>query len=249
MDEKTTKDEFYYEGTGTGVLLIHGLSGSPSDMVGLGDFLHEKGYGVLGIRLPGHGTDPHDMKGVTYQDWQNHVAESLHKLKAKYEKVIIVGYSLGSLLGIIAAADEKADKLVVVSPPLMEHNWKEKILPIAKYVIPWYQIKGGTDPNSIKGPYKIQSYDKIPTSSLVDFFKMINLAEEKAGEITIPTLLLQGDKDGIIPKDSSDKLRKLLKHTQAIMKSFSNSGHALLLDMQRDEVWNDIFNFMVSGNV
>ena len=41
-----------------GVLLLHGLTDSPYSLRALGEALHAKGYQVLGLRLPGHGTAP-----------------------------------------------------------------------------------------------------------------------------------------------------------------------------------------------
>ena len=44
-------EPFYFPGNSTGCLLIHGFTGAPMEMRPLGDFLAEKGYSVLGIRL------------------------------------------------------------------------------------------------------------------------------------------------------------------------------------------------------
>ena len=38
------------------VLLIHGYTGTPSEMLPLGNYLNQLGYTVLCRRLPGHGT-------------------------------------------------------------------------------------------------------------------------------------------------------------------------------------------------
>ena len=49
-----TAEPFYFPGNSTGCLLIHGFTGTPKEMRPLGDFLADKGYSVLGIRLSGH---------------------------------------------------------------------------------------------------------------------------------------------------------------------------------------------------
>ena len=41
-----------------GVLLLHGMSDSPYSLRALGEELHQQGYWVVGLRLPGHGTLP-----------------------------------------------------------------------------------------------------------------------------------------------------------------------------------------------
>ncbi|HYP19346.1 MAG TPA: carboxylesterase, partial [Chloroflexia bacterium] len=52
-----------------GCLLVHGFSGSPPEMRGLGTFLAEQGARVEGVRLAGHGTEPEELKGLTWGDW------------------------------------------------------------------------------------------------------------------------------------------------------------------------------------
>jgi hypothetical protein len=48
------------DGPGGGVLLLHGMTDSPYSLRALGDALNRRGYWVLGLRLPGHGTVPQD---------------------------------------------------------------------------------------------------------------------------------------------------------------------------------------------
>lgn len=58
-------EPFAFAGGPIGVLLVHGFTGAPQEMRGLGRFLAENGMTVLGIRLPGHGTRPEDLERVT----------------------------------------------------------------------------------------------------------------------------------------------------------------------------------------
>ncbi|HKK02145.1 MAG TPA: hypothetical protein VJ955_08260, partial [Desulfuromonadales bacterium] len=53
----------------TGVLLVHGFSASPREMYGVGERLAEAGYVALGVRLPGHGTSPADLRTRRFEEW------------------------------------------------------------------------------------------------------------------------------------------------------------------------------------
>ena len=46
---------FCFEGSSTGVLLLHGLTATPVEVRLIGQYLHERGYTVSGPLLPGHG--------------------------------------------------------------------------------------------------------------------------------------------------------------------------------------------------
>ena len=50
---------YFWPGTsGTGVLLIHGFTGTPAELRELGEILHKRGHTVQGLLLSGHGTMP-----------------------------------------------------------------------------------------------------------------------------------------------------------------------------------------------
>ncbi|MBI1854527.1 MAG: carboxylesterase, partial [Chloroflexi bacterium] len=56
-----TAEPFFLPGSKTGCLLIHGFTGAPKEMRWMGEYLADKGYSVLGVRLAGHATRPEDM--------------------------------------------------------------------------------------------------------------------------------------------------------------------------------------------
>ena len=63
-------EPFFFPGSKTGILLIHGFTGTPKEMRWMGEYLHQKQHlTVLGIRLSGHATQPEDMLRSSYTDW------------------------------------------------------------------------------------------------------------------------------------------------------------------------------------
>lgn len=57
------QNPFFLKGlkTAPAILLIHGYTGSPRDMIWLGHQLNEAGYNIYIPRLPGHGTNKNDF--------------------------------------------------------------------------------------------------------------------------------------------------------------------------------------------
>src|SRR5437868_14176159 len=78
----------------TACLLIHGFSGSPPEMRGLGEYLAGQGIRVEGVRLAGHGTEPEDLKHLNWRDWLQSASEGLERLSQGRDKehVVIVGF-------------------------------------------------------------------------------------------------------------------------------------------------------------
>ncbi len=106
------------------VLLLHGMSDSPYSLRALGETLHAKGYRVLGLRLPGHGTAPSGLLEVRWQDMATAVHLAMQHL-AGTPPVHIIGYSTGAPLALNYALDTEQDaslqkpaSLVLLSPAI-----------------------------------------------------------------------------------------------------------------------------------
>ena len=113
-----------------GVLLLHGMSDSPYSLRMLGETLKQRGYQVVGLRLPGHGTAPSGLRYVTWQDMASAVKLAMgHLVKSLGSKPIhMVGYSTGAPLALdftLNAIEEDQlpvpSSLVLISPAIRVH--------------------------------------------------------------------------------------------------------------------------------
>ena len=91
-------EEFDLGSGRTGALLVHGFTGSPQSMRGLGEFLADKGLRVSGLRLPGHGTTWQDLGTRRSEEWSETVRMGFEKLAAECDEVFLVGLSFGVAL-------------------------------------------------------------------------------------------------------------------------------------------------------
>ncbi len=109
-----------------GALLLHGLTDSPYSMRAIAKALFERGYYVLVLRLPGHGTVPASLEHATWQDW---LAATRLGARAVREKIgpdlpfVMVGYSNGAALTVkhqLDALDDptlpSASRILLMSP-------------------------------------------------------------------------------------------------------------------------------------
>jgi alpha-beta hydrolase superfamily lysophospholipase len=111
-----------------GALLIHGLSDSPYSMRALAERMRDRGYWVIGLRLPGHGTAP---SGLAHATWEDFAASTRLALRHLHEKtgdgrpLYVFGYSTGAALAVECALARlsgedlpKIDGLVLLSPAI-----------------------------------------------------------------------------------------------------------------------------------
>jgi alpha-beta hydrolase superfamily lysophospholipase len=113
-----------------GALLLHGLTDSPYSLRRIGEILHAKGFYVLGLRLPAHGTIPGALTEVHAKDW---VAASRIGARHVRDRIgigpnrpfVIAGYSNGGGLAVKYALDAlsdpslpRPDRLLLFSPEI-----------------------------------------------------------------------------------------------------------------------------------
>ena len=114
-----------------GVLLLHGMSDSPYAMRAFGKALHQRGYWVVGMRMPGHGTAPSGLRYISRHDMAAAVRIGMSHLdkKVKGKPVHMIGYSTGAPLSLEFALDALEGKstpvpgsLILVSPAIGIHS-------------------------------------------------------------------------------------------------------------------------------
>src|SRR5436305_3768120 len=97
-------EAFYAEGNRTGVLVIHGYSGSPHSVRPLAESLAQAEYTVALPRLSGHGTTPDDMAMTTASDWISDIHTALDWLRRRCDTLFVTGLSMGGTLSLYLAA-------------------------------------------------------------------------------------------------------------------------------------------------
>lgn len=105
--------ELFYrkEGSGSPVVIIHGLYGSSDNWINIGKRLADR-HTVYMIDQRNHGRSPF-ANSHTYNDLRNDLIEFFEQ--HKIEKAIILGHSMGGKVAMWFAADypEKVEKLVI----------------------------------------------------------------------------------------------------------------------------------------
>lgn len=97
--------DFFFEGGRSGVLLIHGLTGTPMEMRLLGKGLNRAGFTVHGMQLAGHCGNVEDLLATGWRDWYASVEKAADDMLKKVDHLFVGGLSMGALLALKLAAD------------------------------------------------------------------------------------------------------------------------------------------------
>jgi carboxylesterase len=115
-----------------GVLLVHGLGGTPVEMKTFGRRLVDAGATVLCCQLAGHCGTEEELKATSWQDWYASVAQALTRLEEHCDTVVVGGLSMGALLAARLAREEpdRVHGLIMLAPTFRYDGWS----------IPWYSF-------------------------------------------------------------------------------------------------------------
>lgn len=98
-------------------LLIHGYRGYPGELVRPAVDLYDAGFDVFVPRLPGHGTCGNDFIRSCDDDWIGVIRNGINDLKNRYDRVNLLGHSMGTAIAaILGCGDPAVGKIIYVSP-------------------------------------------------------------------------------------------------------------------------------------
>src|SRR5438874_4059432 len=89
----------------TGVLLVHGITGAPTEMKPLVRKLAAHDFTVYCPQLAGHCSTLKELKQTRWTDWYATLERSLEQLRSECDAVFVSGLSMGALMALKLTAD------------------------------------------------------------------------------------------------------------------------------------------------
>lgn len=235
-------EPFFLPGGETGILIVHGFTGAPSEMRLVGNYLNNLGYTVLAPRLLGHGTTPEDMAKTSWPHWYSSVEDGYHILQGTCQEVAAVGLSMGGLLTLKLASEYPVSKLALLSTPIYIANRRLKLLPLYRMFTNFVRKKRKRLPAGGE-EYSI-SYDLTPLNSLSSLLKLIEHIVQLLPSITLPTLVMQSLREHTVEPESAQYIYNNLGSINKKLVWLNKSGHIITLDAERELVFAEIGRFL-----
>ncbi|WP_407306358.1 alpha/beta hydrolase [Desulfosporosinus sp. SB140] len=249
--KKRLVEPFYFSGNRVGCLLIHGFSGSPSEMRFLGERLASLGWTVLGIKLSGHGTTPEEMSKTRWEDWVRDAESGVRELRKSCTKVIGIGLSMGGLLALHLATLGLIDGIVSMNSPMLLADRRTRyvrlIRPFRKFVGKPQSQKAPTIPlesESFQAKPERFVYERIPVDGLISLNKAIRQVRHQLYKIQCPALLMQSRVDTTVDPISVQIISKSIRSLKYEVLYWEHSGHILTLGTEREEVVLKVHEFL-----
>lgn len=229
-------------------LFIHGIVGSNSHFDEIVNIIPRE-YSIYNILLDGHGKKIEDFANTSMKKWEEQIDNITEYLFEKYEKIIIVGHSMGTLFAIDIASryPKRVEKLFLLAVPLNV---------FVKPVVFKSSIKVAFDIVDDKDELAIAMKEKSGVEPEPNLFKYISWAprfielllkikdtDKILQDLKVPTIAIQSKNDELVTKKSFETLW-LHPYIDAFM--LKNSGHyyyspedlKIILKMFKDKILN-----------
>lgn len=245
-------EPLFMKGGEKACLLIHGLTGTPSEMLFLAEQLNNAGYTVNAPLLPGHGTSIKELNNTTWHAWVGTVSRELVKMRARHEKVYVAGQSMGGIMTLMLAAlhGDMIEACAVFSTPMHFKQFAARyLLPVlcATHIgrmIGDLPATPGLDVKKTQGvPHASYGRNSIPaTYSLMELMKIIR-KKSFLSAIKTPLLVIQSTEDIFIHPGSAAHIIKNTGSAKKELIMLHNSYHAITADCERDKIVEAMLNF------
>ena len=250
-------------GTPDGVFLIHGLGGTQYDLGSMHKRLKNAGLVTHSLTLPGHGTKPEDLVGVTAEDWIDAVVAKYREIRDQHPTLHLMGMCMGSLLAATLAQREahKKGRLVLLAAPVFIDGW----------ATPWYRgfrpllyaLPGLRNTMKIEeeDPYGIKNeqlraivkakfergenfhYRWVPLECLRQVDRLRAIVMSAAAKIACQTLVVHAREDELTSLRSANFLVERIGGGRARMVVLEDSYHMICVDNDREIVAKNVLEF------
>jgi carboxylesterase len=216
---------YLWPGGQAAALLLHGFPGTPAETRALGQALHDAGWTVQGLLLPGFGREIDRLGEFGYGDWVRATVQEVRTLQAQHRPVLLAGFSMGAAVAAVAAANAQPDGLALLAPFSGTIGPIGAIMPVLRRLIPTVKPfrlfkPDFADPEVRRGLATflpgVDLADPAVQRSVLDITIPLSVIDEvrlagqasrqAAGSVHASTLIIQGANDKVVLAKTSRQL-------------------------------------------
>ena len=259
-------NRLWYEEKGRGmpIVFLHGWLGSSFCFSNQIDYF-SKNHRVFVFEHKGHGkSDRPKDASYTLPEYAEELNQALDKLIGS-EKFVLIGHSMGGMISLVYATTPDFKKelkglILMSTAPKFENPGVQEYINLIKrgemsleptpenvnsILVPlcfnpkYIQTHEETIKKFVEEKLKNSEYVALKT--LIDFVDHYNV-EDKLGTIEVPTLILVGDEDIMVPTENSRSMHRKIKNSELIIFS-PNIGHYIQFEAL-EEYNNTVEDFL-----
>jgi carboxylesterase len=228
-----------------GVVVLHGLGGTPHSVLPVTAAVHAAGYMTVAPKLPGHGTSPDDLVGRTWDEWLQAVLQTCDELAARSSAgVAVIGQSMGATLALAAATQRPYIRGVGAINALVGPTDPDATEHLEHLISRGRTMQPAGDPD-LRDPHAHDSaYPELALSALVQLARGAAVVHDLLPTISVPVFVASGDHDSTVDPATSDVLAGAVSGPVRRLR-LPNSGHVAALDLDRELLCRELLTWLV----
>jgi carboxylesterase len=278
MEQQNSKRyNFLLEGVnGKAVLLVHGITGTPSEMRYFAKSLNKAGFTVFCNTLPRHCSTLTELKKVTWQEIVDSCSRDFRELKKKYKEVFVGGLSMGALVSVHLAYQFPLEVagIIALAPTLFYDGWavpkvRTKLME-ALWGVPFIRnsidIKeewpyGTKDEEMRDGIHrfykdaKASQFSKkvflfgspfFPMVCLYQHHLLTRIVKKELAKVKTPIIILHAREDDMTSLRNAQFLYDNIGSKDKSLVVLEDSYHMITIDKEKDKVAEEVVRFLNS---
>ena len=222
------------------ILIIHGFAGGTYDEEYLQHRLELiRDYDTYAFTLPGH--DGLFKPNMKESDWIKSAEDMMEFLiENGYKSIYLVGHSMGGVIAThLANKYKEVKKLVLVAAAFRFAGFKEENYKIIDSLKQTPKIMKDYPKDEI-----VTRVLKMSLSSVKEFASLVKDNENSLKTIEIPTLIIQGNNDAIVPRTTADYIYNTIPSEEKEILICDGVTHDVFRSEKKEEITNEIIEFL-----
>jgi len=240
-----------------GVILIHGLTGTPTELSGIAKDLNAYGFTVFCPLLAGHCVSEAELLRTTWGDWSKSVEKAFCVFSEYVDVIFAGGISAGAVLSLHLAQTfpSRLRALSLYSTTLWWDGWSiprlSFLLPLVlrlpyigkryrfeeawPYGIKNKRLRARVHAQMISCDPSAAGFSGTPGRSLRELWRLVDLVKEDLPKIKIPTLLIHARDDDIASIRNAIYIKEHISGPSRLI-ALDDSYHMITIDQERRQV-------------
>ena len=216
-------------------ILVHGYHGCWNEMSQYAHHWAERGYNLLFPEMRGHGGSGGNLIGMGWLDRRDLIAwmQWLVSYRGEGIDIVLQGHSMGAASVMLASAEEDLPEQVKAT--IADCGYSDALNVLAPILRDGFRVPvhPALDIIRLSTLLKRGGYDLALASP-----------EAVAQKISVPTLILHGERDTFVPPYMAQRIYNALPEGRRGIATFPGAGHCQSMCSNPGRYWEEVFSFV-----
>lgn len=224
------------------VLLLHGFTGHTADVRMLGRFLEKRGYTCHAPLYKGHGVSPEELLQTGPDDWWEDVIAGYEFLKNRgHREIAVAGLSLGGVFSLKLGCQVPVKGIIPMCAPAYLQSEEVLYEGFLAFAREYKRNEGKTEAEIAREMAAIQNQ---PLKTLKAMEELVAEVRNAVDLIYAPLFIVQARHDHMVHLKSAEIFYEEAQSELKEIKWYEESGHVITLDKERNQLHEDIYQFL-----